>query len=194
MSNSVDFSLLDYDFSNGNKKLRLTLTYFNGIPKIDIREFYLDKKEQKFKHSRKGIQLDPQKAEAIRAALGQNSKIIDKHLLSEDLQNWASDVKEIKTSADFFSHFDFFKTISKGSKEEIILNSNHPFSKRIIEIEKKIDTNKLAGELLELLKILLICYNNSLSQFNDQSKITVEDFVFDQNQIWSSLLKRVLKP
>ena len=191
MNQVNEYTLLDYDFSNGRKKLKLVLTYYNDIPKIDIREYYLDEEDGKFKHTKKGVQLDQKKAEALRAALEQNSHIIDKHLLSEDLEKWATNIKTIETSADFFSDFEFFKTVSSGSKEEIIFNINHPFGKRVLNLESKINSDENAKELMTLLKELLISYNHSLSQFHEMTKTTVGDFVQDQNQTWSTLLKRI---
>lgn len=191
MNQNNEYTLLDFDFSNGKKKLKLVLTYFNDVPKIDIREYYLDEEDGNFKHTKKGVQLDPKKAEALRAALEQNAQIIDKHLLSDDLDKWASKIKKIETSADFFSHFEFFKTVSTGTKEEIIFNTNHPFGRRVLNLESKIKNNENAKELMTLLKELLISYNHSLSQFDEQSKTTAGDFIQDQNQTWSTLLKRI---
>jgi hypothetical protein len=191
MSQNKEYTLLDFDFSNGKKKLKVMLTYFNDIPKLDIREYYLDENDGKFKHSKKGVQLDPKKSEALRAALEENAKIIDQHLLSDDLEKWATKIKKIETSADFFSHYEFFKTVSKGATEEIVFNTNHPFSRRILKLESKIKSDENAKELMTLLKALLISYNNSLSQFDEQSKVTVGDFIQDTNQTWSTLLKRL---
>lgn len=186
-----EYILLDFEFSNGKKKLKVVLTYFNDIPKIDIREYYLDEEDRTFKHTKKGVQLDSKKAEALRAALEQNAKIIDEHLLSENLEKWASEIKKIETAEDFFSHFEFFKIVSSGNKDLIIFNSNHQFGKKILNLEKRILNNEQAIEVMTLLKCLLISYNHSLSQFDEESKITVGDFVQDQNQTWSSLLNRV---
>jgi len=191
MNQNSEYTLLDFDFSNGRKKLKMVLTYFNDVPKIDIREYYLDADDGTFKHTKKGVQLDPKKAEALRAALEQNAKIIDQHLISDDLDKWASKIKMIETSADFFSHFEFFKTVSTGTKEEIIFNSNHPFGSKILNLEGKIKNDENAVELMSLIKCLLISYNHSLSQFDELAKVTVGDFVQDQNQTWSSLLKRI---
>jgi hypothetical protein len=191
MNQNNEYTLLDFDFSNGSKKLKLVLTYFNDVPKIDIREYYLDVADGTFKHSKKGVQLDPKKAEALRAALEQNAKIIDQHLLSDDLEKWATKIKKIETSADFFSHFEFFKTVSTGTKEEIVFNSNHPFGRKVLALEGKIKNDENAVELMSLIKCLLISYNHSLSQFDELTKTTVGDFVQDQNQSWSSLLKRI---
>lgn len=185
-----DYSLLDFEFSNGRKKLKVTLTYFNNVPKIDIREYYLDKIDGIFKPSKKGIQLDASKADLLRTALEQNSKIIDKHLISESLLKWASEIKEIKTKTENFSNYEFFKSVSRGSYEEVIFNENHPFSKRLIEIENKKNKDPLSNELLSIIKLLLLFYNNSLSQFDNEAKIKVEDFVYDQSIVWSTLLKR----
>ena len=191
MNQNNEYTLLDFDFSNGRKKLKLVLTYFNDVPKIDIREYYLDDDDGTFKHTKKGVQLDPKKAEALRAALEQNAKIIDQHLISGDLDKWASKIKKIETSADFFSNFEFFKTVSTSSKEEIVFNSNHPFGRKVLALESKIKNDENAVELMSLIKCLLISYNHSLSQFDELSKTTVGDFVQDQNQTWSCLLKRI---
>jgi hypothetical protein len=185
-----DFILLDFEFSNGKKKLKLVLTYFNNVPKIDIREYYLDEDGQ-FKPTKKGVQLDPEKAEALRAALEQNAEIIDRHLLSEDLENWVENFKKIESSADYFSSFEFFKTMSFGDKEMIIFNSNHPLGRKLIALESKIQNDQNASELLYLLKVVLLTYNNSLNQFDENSKMIVGDFVQDQNLTWSTLLKRL---
>jgi hypothetical protein len=191
MNQNNEYTLLDFDISVRKKKLKMVLTYFNDVPKIDIREYYLDEEDGKFKHTKKGVQLDPQQAEALRAALEQNAKIIDQHLLNEDLDKWASKIKTIETSADFFSHFEFFKTLSSGKKEEIIFNTNHPFGRKIMSLEAKIKNEENAMELMILLKELLITYNHSLSQFDELTKTTVGDFVQDQIQTWSTLLKRI---
>ena len=76
MNHINEYALLDFDFSNGKKKLKVVLTYFNDVPKIDIREYYRDEDDGTFKHTKKGVQLDPKKAEALRAALEQNVKIL----------------------------------------------------------------------------------------------------------------------
>jgi hypothetical protein len=191
MNQSNEYTLLDFEFSNGRKKLKVVLTYFNDVPKIDIREYYLDEGDGIFKHTKKGVQLDSKKAEALRAALEQNAKIIDQHLINDDLDKLANKIKKIETSADFFSHFEFFKTVSTAAKEEIVFNSNHPFGRKVLALESKIKNNENAVELMSLIKCLLISYNHSLSQFDELSKITVGDFVQDQNQTWSSLLKRI---
>jgi hypothetical protein len=191
MSQNSECVLLDYNFHEGRKKLKVVLTYFNDIPKIDIREYYFDEEDGTFKHTKKGIQLDLKKSEALRASLEENAKIIDHHLISEDLGKWVDKVKRIETSADFFSHFEFFKTTSKATCEEVVFNNNHPFGRRILEIESKIVNNENATDLMKLVKCLLISYNNSLSQFDELSKTTVGDFVQDQNQTWSTLLRRL---
>ena len=191
MNQNNEYTLLDFDFSNGKKKLKVVLTYFNDAPKIDIREYYLDEDEGTFKHSKKGVQLDSKKAEALRAALEQNAKIIDQHLISDDLDKWANKIRKIETSADFFSHFEFYKTVSTGTTEEIIFNSNHPFGRQILSLQSKIENDENAEELMSLIKCLLLSYNHSISQFDEMAKTTVGDFVQDQNQIWSSLLKRI---
>jgi hypothetical protein len=191
MNEDKEYPLLDYNFANGKKKLKVILTYFKDIPKIDIREYYFDENDAAFKHSKKGIQLDPKKAEALRTALENNAKIIDKHLISEDLEKWASKIKIIESSADFFSEYEFYKTRSTGQKDEIIFNENHPFGKKIFRMEAEIKNNKNAEELLQMLKTVLITYSQSLNQFDEESKITVGNFLQDQNQTWASLLKRI---
>ena len=191
MKENREYLLLDYNFASGNKKLKVTLTYFKDVPKIDIREYYLDENDDTFKHSKKGVQLDSQKAEALRAALMKNTQIIDRHLLNEDLEKWANQIKTIESSADFFSDFEFYKTKSIANKDEIVFNLNHPFGKKLLNIETKIKNNENAEELMSLIKCLLISYSHSLSQFDEESKTTVGDFLQDQNQTWSSLLKRL---
>jgi len=191
MKQNKEYTLLDYDFSNGKKKFKMVLTYFNDVPKVDLREYYLDKDDGTFKQTKKGVQLDSKKAEALKAALEQNANIIDKHLLMEDLENWASKIKKIETSADYFSHFEFFKTVSSGTKELIIFNNNHPFSMKVLNLENKIENDECAKELMKLLKELLISYSHSLNQFDEQSKTTAGDFIQDLNQTWSTLLKRM---
>ena len=195
MKQNNEYTLLDYEFANGRKKLMVVLTYFNDLPKIDIREYYFDENEKVFKHTKKGVQLDTQKAEALRAALEQNSSIIDQHLISEQLENWVHQIRKIETSADFFSNYEFFKTKSAGGIEEIIFNSNHPIGKKINEFEIKIKENtsdkQMSSELLNIIKLLLISYNQSLSQFDEAAKVNVADFIQDHNQTWSSLLKRI---
>ena len=186
-----EYPLLDYDFANGKKKLKVILTYFKEVPKIDIREYYLDENDATFKHSKKGIQLDPKKAEALRAALESNAKIIDRHLISEDLEKWANEIKTIESSSDFFSEYEFYKTRAIGQKDEIIFNENHPFGKKLLKIESKIKKNEDAEELMLLLKTMLITYNHSLNQFDEESKTTVGNFLQDQTQTWASLLKRI---
>lgn len=192
MKENKEYTLLDYEFSKGNKKLKLVLTYFRGTPKIDIREYYLDRNDMIFKHSKKGIQLDAQKAEALRSALEQNALIIDKHLINADLDQWLKQIKKIETYSDFFSHYEFYKTKSTGSQELVIFNSNHPFGKRIIDLKKMIAGNGAATEIMNLMLILLLSYNNALCQFDEETKITVGDFIQDQHQTWSSLLKRMI--
>lgn len=193
MNQSNDIVLLDYEFSNGKKKLMMVLTFFKDVPKIDIREYYYDEPEKDYKHTKKGVQLDAQKSEALRAALEQNSIVIAQHLISENLENWLHQVRRIETKADFFSNYEFYKTISFGDTEEIIFNINHPIGKKIMQLSKEIEANKneTAAELLEILKVLLICFNQTNSQFEDNAKVIVSDYVQDQMQIWSSLLKRI---
>lgn len=192
MKQNKEYPLLDFEFSSGSKKLRMILTYFNDVPKVDIREYYWDEDDEEFKPTRKGVQLDPKRAEALRSALEQNADIIDKHLVSKDLQKWASQIKRIESSDDFFSNFEFFKTKSTGSNEEIVFNNNHPFGKRLSSLKEESKGNKTAEELLSLVSCLLISFNHSLSQFDEEAKTTVGDFVQDQNQTWSSLLKRLI--
>jgi hypothetical protein len=192
MKESKAYTLLDFEFSGGRKKLQMILTYFNDVPKIDIREYYFDEADEDFKPTKKGVQLDPKRAEALRTALEENAAIIDKHLLSEDLQKWANQVKSIESSEDFFSNFEFFKTKSNGSKEEIIFNSNHAFGKKLSVLKEKAKGNDTAQELLLLVNCLLISYDHSLSQFDEETKTNVGDFVQDQNQTWSSLLRRLI--
>ena len=146
MNHINEYALLDFDFSNGKKKLKVVLTYFNDVPKIDIREYYRDEDDGTFKHTKKGVQLDPKKAEALRAALEQNVKIIDQHLISDDLEKWARKIKKIETSADFFSHFEFFKVVSSATKEEIVFNSNHLFGRKVLELESKIKNGRSCSE------------------------------------------------
>jgi hypothetical protein len=190
-----EYTLLDYEFANGRKKLKVVLTYFNDLPKIDIREYYFDESDSTFKHSKKGIQLDAQKAEALKAALEQNTSIIDQHLLSDQLESWVHQIRKIETSSDFFSNYEFYKTKSSGGIEEIIFNSNHPFGKKLNELDNQIKENKneinAPKQLMEILKVLLISYNQAISQFDDNAKVTVSDFIQDHNQTWSSLLKRI---
>lgn len=192
MKQNKEYPLLDFEFSGGRKKLKMILTYFNDVPKIDIREYYFDEDEEEFKPTKKGVQLDPKKSEALRSALEQNATIIDKHLVSEDLKKWASQIKSIESSDDFFSNFEFFKTKSTGSKEEVIFNSNHPFGKKLSTLKEKAKGNDTAQELMSLINCLLLSYDNSLSQFDEETKTNVGDFVLDQNQLWSSLLKRLM--
>ena len=192
MKQNNEYPLLDFEFSGGRKKLKMILTYFNDVPKIDIREYYFDEGEDDFKPTKKGVQLDPKKSEALRSALEQNASIIDKHLVSEDLKKWASKIKSIESSDDFFSSFEFFKTKSAGSKEEVIFNNNHPFGKKLSLLKEKAKNNDTAQELLSLINCLLLSYDNSLSQFDEEAKTNVGDFVQDQNQSWSSLLKRLI--
>lgn len=192
MKENKVYPLLDFEFLGGRKKLQMILTYFKDVPKIDIREYYFDEDEEEFKPTKKGVQLDPKKAEALRSALEQNAEIINKHLVSEDLQKWASHIKSIESSDDFFSNFEFFKTKSNGSKEEIIFNSNHDFGKKMSILKEKAKGNETAQELLSLLNFLLISYDHSLSQFDGEAKTNVGDFIQDQNQTWSSLLKRLM--
>lgn len=192
MKENKQYPLLDFEFSGGKKKLKLILTYFQDIPKIDIREYYFDEDDDEFKPTKKGIQLDPKKAEALRSALEENATIIDKHLVSKDLQKWVSQIKKIESSDDFFSNFEFFKTKSTGATEEIIFNSNHPFGKKLSNLKERAKGDDTAKEVLSLIDCLLLSYDHSLSQFDDNAKTTVGDFVQDQNQTWSSLLRRLI--
>lgn len=195
MKQNNEYVLLDYEFSDGKKKLKVVLTYFNDLPKVDIREYYFDDKDNTFKHSKKGIQLDALKAEALRVALEKNSSIIDHHLINSSLESWVHQIRKIETKADFFSNYEFYKTKSIGAEEEIIFNMNHPFGNKINEIEVSLKENKssllVCNQLLTMIKSLLITYNQSLSQFDENAKVTVSDFLQDHNQTWSSLLKRI---
>jgi hypothetical protein len=192
MKEANEYTLLDFSFSSTKKKLKVVLTYFNDIPKVDIREYYLDQEDKSYKPTKKGIQLDPQKAEALRSALEENAAIIDKHLLSEDLQRWAGQIRTITSMQDFFSNYEFFKTKSSGSKEEIIFNNNHPFGKQLVELSTAAEGNDTAQKLIGLINVLLLSYNHSLNQFEEDSKMNIGDFINDQNQTWSSLLKRLV--
>ena len=191
MNKEKEYNLLDYEFSNGEKKLRVDLTYFKDIPKVDIREYYLDKNDSDFKPTKKGIQLDVQKSEALRFALEENAKIIDQHLLNGINKSWSDNIKTIKSSSDFFSSFEFYRVISKGSEDTIVFNQNHAFGKKISEFEGKIMTQEIS-ELIELIKILLVSHDHSYNNFDENTKIEVGDFIQDQKQIWSNLIKRLL--
>ena len=192
MKRSDEYVLLDYEFSQGRKKLKMILTYFNSVPKVDIREYYFDEDDETFKHTKKGVQLDPQKAEALRSALEENAAIIDKHLVSEDLAKWASQVKCIESSDDFFSDYEFFRTRSTGGKEEVIFNTNHPFGKRLSDLKDRAAKNPEARELLHLINCLLLGYQNSMCQFDEDAKTRIGDFSQDLNQLWGSLIRRML--
>lgn len=191
MSQDKDYELLDFEFFGGKKKLKVILTYYNGVPKVDIREYYLDLDENVFRHTKKGVQLDPQRAEALRSALEVNAGVIDRHLLRENLTRWASKIKKIETVGDFFSHFEFFKCSSDGSVERIVFNSGHSVGKRLIELEKECISNEQGRELLSILKRILIAHQHSLSQFDEDAKLRLGDFIQDQSQVWSTLLKRL---
>src|SRR5213078_2561247 len=114
MKENNEYALVDYEFLQGKKKLKMILTYFKGVPKIDIREYYWDSAEDEYLPTKKGVQLDHKRAEALRSALEWNAAIIDKHLVSEDLEKWAKQIRTIESSDDFFSNFEFFKTRSSG--------------------------------------------------------------------------------
>ncbi len=189
MKEIKDYILLDYKFLGGTKNIKIVLTYYNNIPKVDIREYYFDKNENAFKPTKKGIQLDAKKAEAVRFALEHNSSIIDKHLINEDLEKWVSQIKCIESSDDYFSDFEFYKTKTFGSKEEIIFNLSHPVGEKLSELKNIINDNEPAQELMFILLSLLISYEHTLSQFDVDSKINAGDFIQDQKQMWSSLKK-----
>jgi hypothetical protein len=192
MSLDRNYELLDFEFSEGKKRLKVVLTYFGGVPKVDIREYYLDKEDGEFKHTKKGVQLDPVKAEALRTALERNAELIDRHLLNSDLETWAGKIKKIETSSDFFSAFEFFKCASDGSFETITFNLNHPLGKRLGELEQDCRENATAHEILLILKTVLIAHEHSLSQFDENAKLRLGDFLQDQTHIWSTILKRLL--
>ncbi len=104
-----------------------------------------------------------------------------------------SSIKEIKTTEDYFNHYEFYKTVSKsGGNDEIIYNANHPFGQKILSIENRMEGNDALKELMTLLKILLITYNHSLCQFDETSKISVGDFMQDHSRLWSTLLSRLM--
>ena len=191
MSKESEYTLLDFVFSNGKKKLKVVLTYFKEIPKIDIREYYYNLTEDIFKPTPKGIQLDSNKAEALRASLENNTSIINKHLLSEDLDKWSNQIILIKSSADFFSEFEFYKTKSTPKEDENIFNQNHPLGKKIIDLQSRVENNNDAEELMRIINSLLITYKQSLSQYDESAKTHVGDFLQDQNQTWGVLLKRL---
>jgi hypothetical protein len=194
MNNESEYTLLDFVFSNGKKKLKVVLTYFKEIPKIDIREYYYNLTEDIFKPTPKGIQLDSSKAEALKASLESNTLIINKHLLSEDLDKWSNQIMLIKSSSDFFSEFEFYKTKSTAKGDEIIFNQNHPLGKKIIDLQSKVDKNHEEEELIRIINSILITYNQSLSQFDESAKTQVCDFLQDHNQTWGILLKRIFNP
>ncbi len=196
-NDNINIELLDYCFLKGSfkqkHKLKLVLTYFSGIPKLDIREYYLDVNDEQYKPTKRGVQLDPQKAEALRYALEQNSEIIDQHLLSEDLAIWVSKIKKIESESDFFSNYEFFKIISNGNIEKVIYNKNHPFGKKLDYLLNKEYDSDVKNDLLLLLNSVLIAYQHTLSHINMDTKIKSQDLVDDINIKWNSLLRKMLE-
>ena len=190
MRDNKEHDLLDLEFSKGKLKLKMALTFFKGIPKIDIREYYFDRKVAEYKPSRKGIQLDSSRAEALLAALKLNSKYIDMHLLNEDLSEWSKDIKKISSSNDYFSDNEFYKSVMKGSENEIVFNLNHPLG---LVLQNLSQSNKGNNTEVELIKTLLLSFERSLSQFDHDSKVQAGDLIFDLKSTWSILLKRILR-
>jgi hypothetical protein len=191
-----DIELLDYDFTRGPSrqphKLKVVLTYFSGIPKIDIREYYFDFTSNEFKPTKRGVQLDPHKAEYLRTALEKNAEIIDKHLFEKDLEDWIKNVTKIESSSETLSNYEFYKTISKGGKDEVIYNHNHPLGRIIKSITKNENKNQDVKELLNLINVLLLTFSITISQFDRESKGEFGDLIDDINIKWNSLLKRIL--
>lgn len=191
MNHDEGFELLDFSFNNGKKRLRLKLTYFNRVPKIDIREYYFDTEALEYRPSKKGVQLDSSRAEALRSALEQNAEIINDHLIGGDLERWASSIKKIESEEDYLSNYEFFKSESQGSRENIIFNTNHPIGRRLREIDLNTSKDSTAEELMGIVKLILVSHEHSLSHFHEEGKTRVGDFIQDQKQVWSALLKRL---
>lgn len=191
MNQTHDYDLLDLEFANGKKKLKLVLTYFNDSPKLDLREYYFDETSSEFRHTKKGVQLDYEKAEALRNALEVNSEIINSHMLSKKSNQKLLNIKTISSSAGSFPINEFFKTESRGSEEKVIFNINHPAGKKFIDLDQKSNRDNDFLELLHLLKLLLVSYDHAISQFDEQSKTTVGDFVSHHARTWSAMLKRL---
>jgi len=191
-----DIVLLEYDFSRGyNKqphKLKVVLTYFNNVPKIDIREYFYDIKNDEFKPTKRGIQLDPLRAEYLRKALEENAEIIDKYLFSKEIDNWVENVRKIESSSEMLSKYEFYRTISKGGIDEVIYNQNHPFGMKLNSVVNSENKEHEINKLSNLINALLLTYSKTICQIDRESKGEFGDLIDDINLKWNSLLKKIL--
>lgn len=209
--NKYEYSFPDNDpgtqlATDGN--LVFTLKTFEGIRTLDIRKYYRKKGTKEFLPTTKGITVTQKTYKTICNILEKNEKEIEDWFLQDDeigqnVSRQQESLKNAKVSPQKACHQEdswrsptFFEVETKGGKNIIVYNTEHPFFQQFSAAIHEVSKNnpKAASRLQELLDDLLSAFHQSESLFAQTPVISpialLETLAFNWGMILNNALKK----
>jgi len=181
--------LLDAEINRGKNRLRVDLTEWKGVPKLDIRDYYAS--DGDFLPGKRGIQLNEQQFNVLLRALESNIESIKEHFLGEIVRP-SSKPPVLKIDDIFFSKNEFYRCSNVDGEDQITINPNHPLGTRLKDLVEELPP-KSRNQIAVLLTAILGSFEKSLSQVESSAKISAEDLIEVQMHYWGKFLADYLR-
>ncbi len=170
------------------------LSDFKGTKTLDIRKHYYNEAAQELMPTKKGISLAEKTYTIVQNVLREHDDEIRSWLengnsISNLVKKDISDQKKASIDNRYRIHgYDcdekkmksplFFITDAKGGRDQITINTNHEFSKRLTRLKDSIDSESKFKEVLEVILSIVVAFSRSHRLFDNSSNIT-PDHYFD---------------
>lgn len=183
---------------NKNYPIKISLSRYKGNEIIDIRKYYTNKQGE-LKPSKKGVSFTRTTLYPILKILANHIGEINDFFDANNKEKITSKkIENIDLENLIFEQIDshkFFHAEKLGSKDNAIINENHPFGREIASLFKELNEidERIAKKVKFLLMSLLKAYFFSQSHFEPEEYYTANSLFTDHEISWSSQLRRVIK-
>ena len=192
-----------FSFGSEEYPLKVSFTEFKGKKYLDIRKWYLDKKSDEIKPTKKGISLSHvQFQNIIELLFDEKKSIVDwlsKPTSNEEFFNnlekksqlirkQSEEAKKFKTKNESWKDSSFFKIEYKDNEKYLVFNNNHELLKAL-EKEIKTDSNYYKN----IIEDLLISFKQAMDRFDSEQEVNAQEMEDILIQNWSIILRNYIK-
>jgi|TARA_B100001964_G_scaffold209038_1_gene242205 hypothetical protein len=192
-----------YSFGSKEYPLKVSFSEFKGRKFLDLRKWYLDKKSNEIKPTKKGISLSHTQFQSIfEFLIDEKKSIIDwlskptsneeffKNLekKSQLIHKQSEEAKKFKTKKESLKDSAFFKIEYKDNEKYLVFNNNHELAKAL---EKEIKSNP--SYYKNIIEDLLISFKQAIDAFDSEQEIKAQEMEDILIQNWSVILRNYLK-
>ena len=161
---------------------------FKGKKNLDIRKYYIEKSTGELAPTKKGISLNKESFAALSEILKNQQHEINEWLNSQEILPSDKLLKNLKNQdnrKEKLTDNSFFRIEYNGDKRTIILNENHILSQYL-------DENIKDEKFKKIINLMLLSFQHTVDLYDDDQKFTVNDFITDLRDNWSTVLKNYI--